>query len=152
LAAPTQFKLDAAKELGIRETLQISRSDYGTNKKLILEKYPRGFDIVIDATGSAEMAGHCLEYTKRGSRIVLYGVYGEDAVIPISPYLVFSQELSLIGSCAQTHCFPRALQYLTNGTLQVNKLVTHHFRLEEYQTALDTVIDGKKSMKVIINP
>jgi D-arabinitol dehydrogenase (NADP+) len=152
LAAPTRFKLDAAEAMGIRETLCIDRNDYDANKKAIRGRYPRGFDIVIDATGSVNMLEHCLEYTKKGSKLVFYGVYDEQASFPLNPYTVFSQELTLIGSCAQTHCFPRALQYLTKGIVQVDKLITHRFALDDYGTALNTVMNGRQSMKVLIKP
>ncbi|MDR0601402.1 MAG: hypothetical protein LBG42_03405 [Treponema sp.] len=70
----------------------------------------------------------------------------------MSPYLIFGNELSVIGSCAQTRCFPRALQYLTKNIIRVDALITRRYRLEEYGTALDAVISGKESLKVIINP
>ncbi|MDR1105264.1 MAG: zinc-dependent alcohol dehydrogenase family protein [Treponema sp.] len=152
LAAPTLFKLKAAEELGIRETLQISRGDHAANEKLIRERYPKGFDIVIDATGAGAVAGQCFRFAKKGAKIIFYGVYNESETIAMNPYRIFADELTVIGSCAQTHCFPRALQYLTKNTVRVDTLISRHYRLEEYATALDTVISGKESLKVIINP
>jgi D-arabinitol dehydrogenase (NADP+) len=152
LAAPTAFKLEVAEALGVKQTLQISRTDYAGNEQLIKQRFPRGFDIIVEATGAVGIAEQCFRYTKKGSKVALYGVYDEDVTFPLNPYDIFSREISIIGSCAQTHCFPRALQYLSNGRVKVDHLITHHYGLDDYRTALDTVVSGRDSLKVMMHP
>jgi len=86
-----------------------------------------------------------------GGKIVIYGVCPEDARITISPYEIFRKELKLIGSFAQTHCFDRALKYLENGIVKVDRLITHTFKLEDYVQALELVRSGR-CLKVVIKP
>jgi D-arabinitol dehydrogenase (NADP+) len=152
VAAPTKFKLDLVAELGIGQTVQIDRNDPLIHEKRIKELCPRGFDIVIDATGAAPVVERCVKYAKRGAKIVIYGVCDEKEQIRLSPYEIFAKELKIIGSFAQTHCFDRALKYLENGLVKVNKLITHQFKLDDYGEALNAVISGKDSIKVIVNP
>ena len=114
--------------------------------------HPRGFDIVIDATGAASIAEQCVKFAKYGAKLVVYGVCKEEDRIKISPYEVFRKELKIIGSFAQTHCFDRALKYLENRIAKVEKLITHRHKLVDYETGLNTVMKGKENLKVIINP
>lgn len=152
IAAPTQFKLDVVQELTAGETVKIDRGDFGASHKEIGGISPKGFDVIIDATGAASITKECLKYAKMGAKIVVYGVCGEDDRIDISPYEIFSKELKIIGSFAQTHCFDRAIKYLEDGMVKVDQLITHRYRLDDYEAALNTVIDGSNSLKVMINP
>jgi D-arabinitol dehydrogenase (NADP+) len=152
VAAPTKFKLDIIDDLKIGETIQIDRHDPSKNEKLIKERYPRGFDIVVDATGSAEVVEQCIKFTKRGAKVVMYGVCDAKDRISISPYEVFEKELKLMGSYCQTHCFGRALKYLENRTVKVDKLVTHKFSLDDYGKAIDMLMGKGQKIKAVINP
>ena len=151
VAAPSQFKLDMLKDMGI-QTVQISR-DLEANQDAEIRQYaPHGYDIIIDATGSAKITQACFQYAKKGSKIVVYGVCDETDRISVSPYDIFSNEYKLIGSFAQTHCFDRAIQALESGIVKVDKLTSHVFSLDDYKTGLETVMSGKNSMKVLIKP
>ena len=93
-----------------------------------------------------------MKFAKYGTKIVVYGVCGEEDQIKISPYEVFRKELKIIGSFAQTHCYDRALKYLENRKVKVDKLITHRFNLADYEKGLNTVMQGRGNLKVIINP
>ena len=152
VAAPTKFKLDVLNDLGITDTIVVDKNDAGKHQSQIMRRYLKGFDIIIDATGASSVTQDCTKFAKMGAKIVVYGVCHEDDRISISPYEVFSKELKIIGSFAQTHCYDRALKYLENNIVKVDKLITHKFSLDEYKKGLETVMDGKGSIKVIINP
>ncbi|WP_242965110.1 zinc-dependent alcohol dehydrogenase family protein [Petroclostridium xylanilyticum] len=152
VAAPSKFKLDIIEELGIGETVVMDRQDESVHEKKIKSMYPRGFDIIIDATGASTVTQQCFKYAKKGSKIVIYGVCNDADRITISPYEIFSNEYKIIGSFAQTHCFDRAVNALEKGIVKVDKLVSHRFSLDEYSKGLETVMSGKQSLKVLINP
>ncbi|AOY74495.1 zinc-dependent alcohol dehydrogenase family protein [Clostridium formicaceticum] len=152
VAAPSKFKLDILEELGIAETVVIDKQDESVHEEKIKSMYPKGFDIIIDATGAASVTQSCFKYAKKGSKIVIYGVCDEADRISISPYEIFANEYKIIGSFAQTHCFDRAINALEKGIVKVDKLISHRFSLDEYAKGLDTVISGKQSIKVLIQP
>jgi D-arabinitol dehydrogenase (NADP+) len=151
VAAPTQFKLDIVKTLCADHVIRVDRNDNTRHTQEINRLFPKGFDVVVDATGAASITEHALPFAKYGGKVVIYGVCPEEARITISPYEIFRRELKLIGSFAQTHCFDRALKYLENGIVKVDPLITHTFRLEDYAQALELVQRGK-SLKVVIQP
>lgn len=152
VAAPTQFKLDIVKNMGIGETVKVDKQDSSVHEMKIKQMFPKGFDIVIDATGVGSVVEQCTKFTKYGAKVIIYGVCDENECIKVNPYEIFRKELKLIGSFAQTHCYDRALKYLENGIVKVDKLVTHNYSLSEYDKALNTVMSGKESIKVMINP
>jgi len=152
VAASSQFKLDILEELGVARTVLVDRQDYSKHEQHIKQLFPKGFDVVIDATGHTPLLEHCFSYTKKGSKIVAYGVYDEASAVSVNPYTFFEDELTFFGSFAQTHCFDRALKYLENGTVNVDKLITHHFPLAEYEKALHTVLHDRSHIKVIVHP
>lgn len=151
VVAPSRFKLDILEDMGIR-TIQMDKNDYSRHEGQLKAAFPKGFDVIIDATGASRVTQHCIQFAKFGAKIVIYGVCGAEDRIQISPYEVFSKELKIMGSFAQTHCFDRALKYLENGIVQVDRLITHRFDLDEYAQALQTVMDGSRSIKVMIHP
>lgn len=96
VAAPTRFKLDSIEKAGIARTVQVDRDDYSKHRRVLKEMFPRGFDVIIDATGHAPMVEHCLEYVKHGSKIVVYGVCDEGEDIKVNPYEIFEKEIKVI--------------------------------------------------------
>ena len=152
VADPNRFKLDIAAELGMDDVFLVDRNDTAVHEKEIKKKYPKGFDIVVEAAGIARIAEEAISYAKYGAKVIFYGVCDEKDRIQISPYEVFRKEIKIIGSFAQTHCFEQAVKLLENGTIKVDKLITHRFSLDDYGKALETVAREKNKMKVIITP
>jgi D-arabinitol dehydrogenase (NADP+) len=64
-------------------------------------------------------------------------VYPENANISINPFDMFRNELTIKGSFAQIDSFERALNYLDNGRIKVNEIVTQEIPLKDWDKALD---------------
>ncbi|MEG1857404.1 MAG: zinc-dependent alcohol dehydrogenase family protein [Pseudoflavonifractor sp.] len=151
IADPHAEKLDVLRKYGFTDLVQMNRDDPSQHTAVIKQMQPKGFDIVIDATGAASVFAGCFDFVHMGSKIVSYGVCAADAKVPVSPYEIFSQEYTILGSFAQTHCFGRALEYLERGDVQVEALISHRLPLSDYGKGLDLIMD-KKAKKVIILP
>jgi len=151
VAAPSKHKLDILDKMGI-QTVQIKRDDDSASFDEMMCHSPKGYDIIIDATGASSITQQCFKYAKKGSKIVVYGVCDSADKIEISPYEIFSNEYKIIGSFAQTHCFDRAVNALETGIVKVKDLISHKFSLDDYAKGLDVVVSGKESIKVVIYP
>jgi D-arabinitol dehydrogenase (NADP+) len=143
-------KLALAKELGADYTILLDRNDYSKHEGELKQLFPKGFDIVVEATGAPEVTQTLTKHAKYGAKVVIYGVASEHDTITISPYEVFSKELKIIGSFAQTHCFDRAIKVIKNGIVNVKPLITHRFELEDFDKAMEQVDTGKGHIKVVI--
>lgn len=151
IADPHADKLDILRKYGFTDLVVMDKADPSKHTAEIKAIMPKGFDIVIDATGAASVFESCFHFVHMGSKIVAYGVCAADAKVPVSPYDIFSQEYTILGSFAQTHCFGRALEYLESGAVQVKELISHELPLEDYGKGLDYIVQ-KQARKVIIYP
>lgn len=152
VCASSQGKLDIIEKNGYADTVLLDRNDYSKHTAQLKKRYPQGFDIVIDATGAERILEQCFDFPKKTGKIIVYGVCASDAKITISPYQIFSNELKVLGSFAQTHCYDRALKFLENGTVKVSDLVGEHYDLAEFDKAMDAMVNGKGLLKLIVTP
>ncbi len=151
VAAPSTSKLELAAQLAADDTVQVDKRDPSKHTRQLQEKYPDGFDIVVDATGVASVTEQMPLFATFGAKLVVYGVCGEQERISISPYEIFRKELRLIGSFAQTHCFGRAVDFIESGIVSVAPLITGRFQLDQWGEAMDVVgIGGDKCIKAIV--
>jgi D-arabinitol dehydrogenase (NADP+) len=152
VAAPTEFKLALAREYGVDTTVQMDRADPGASLAELRENAPEGYDVVVEATGALAVGELCVPLTRDGGTVLIYGMADEKAVLPLHPYEVFRRELTVKGSFAQTHCFDRSLAVMRSGRVRTEGIVTHEFRLSDYDSALEALRSDASCMKAAIVP
>lgn len=151
VCASSSEKLQLISRNEYANTILMDRNDYTKHTKEIKERYPKGFDIVIDATGAPEVLEQCFEFPKKAGKIIVYGVCASDAKISVNPYRIFNNELKILGSFAQTHCFDRAVKFLESGIIKVDDLISGYYSLEEFGQAMHTMMH-EKVLKLVIKP
>jgi (R,R)-butanediol dehydrogenase/meso-butanediol dehydrogenase/diacetyl reductase/L-iditol 2-dehydrogenase len=102
----------------------------------------RGFDIVIDASGSPRAVGGLLDLAAKGGTVIYGAMYPHDFEMPLnlSDYL-YLKELTLTGIFISPYAFPRALQVLPY--LDVTELTEAIFDLEDATEAFEVHVSGK---------
>jgi 2-desacetyl-2-hydroxyethyl bacteriochlorophyllide A dehydrogenase len=103
----------------------------------------RGYDVVIDATGAVGAVEDALGHVGRGGKFLQFGVTAEGAVARFSPFRLYNDEQSYLGSMAVLHSFDRAVDIATHLPLGLERLVTDRFPLASYAEALDHVRRGQ---------
>jgi len=108
----------------------------------------RGFDVVIDASGSPHAVGGLLEIAAKGATVVYGAVYPHDFEMPLnlSDYL-YLKELTLTGVFVAPYAFPRALQLLPH--LDVDALTAVVFPLEAAAKAFEEHLSGRHAKVVL---
>lgn len=66
--------------------------------------HPYGFDVVVEATGSARILDNAIHFVTNGSKLVVYGVYKEEDRVSLSPNMIF-KEIHVLGSFSQIYKF-----------------------------------------------
>ncbi len=112
---------------------------------------PQGWDVVIDATGVIPAIEDGLTRVARGGTFLVFGVANADAKATFSPFRVYNDEITIIGSMAVLHSFERALALFANGVIDCDALITNRFGLDQYSTAIDTFLAGS-GLKVQVAP
>ncbi|MCO6004159.1 zinc-dependent alcohol dehydrogenase family protein [Actinoallomurus purpureus] len=100
-----------------------------------------GFEHVIDATGVPAATQAALPALCRGGTLLVFGVSPAEARLPISPFQVYNDEISVIGSMAVLHTFEPALRLMASGAITAEDLITHQVPLERATEAFGVVRD-----------
>ncbi|KAF5383166.1 hypothetical protein D9615_004991 [Tricholomella constricta] len=152
IAANKSIKTRVAQELDCGdEYIELDRVKPEPQWEQLKSSNPYGFDVVIEATGSEKMANDAIHLVRRGGTLMIYGVYANSDLVHWAPSKIFGDEIRIIGSFAQTHCFPRAVEYLNSGKIRVKGMVTDTFAIKDYQKALDKM-NSKEAVKVAVKP
>ena len=109
----------------------------------------RGFDAVIDASGSVAAAKQAISLADNGATILWAAVYGKDVEISVSPFLLYAKELTITSTFVSPYSFPRALSLLSK--LELEPLITDIVPLAEIRRAFELHKSGK-AIKILVQP
>jgi D-arabinitol dehydrogenase (NADP+) len=153
VAAPTPFKLETARALGVDQTVLIDRADMEGNRARLLEASGAdGYDYVVEATGSTAIGNICVPLTRSGGTVLVYGVTRADETVSFHPFDVFRREITIKGSFAEMTSFGAAIRALRSGRARTDGMITHRFSLDDYGKAIDAVAGDRTAHKVVIVP
>jgi 2-desacetyl-2-hydroxyethyl bacteriochlorophyllide A dehydrogenase len=136
-------RLDLARSLGATHV--------ETDVRAAAAEHVDGFDCVVDATGVAEVVQQGLEAVRRGGKLMVFGVAPQEARIQVSPFRIYNDEITLVGSMAVLYTFVQAIEMLRGGAIQIEPLLTHTFPLDEFESALGAMRAGE-GLKVQVLP
>lgn len=150
VAAPTASKLELATQLGIDAVVQMDRNDAAAAEAQLRALAPRGFDAVVEATGSTAVLELAVSLTATGGTVLVYGLAPEDATANISPYEVFSRELTIKGSFAQAFTMRRAVEALRSGAVRTDGIVTDEVGFDDFDRGLANLHDSSQIKTVFV--
>jgi (R,R)-butanediol dehydrogenase/meso-butanediol dehydrogenase/diacetyl reductase/L-iditol 2-dehydrogenase len=107
----------------------------------------RGFDTVIEASGNLNAAKQSIMLADKGGTVVWAAVYAYDKEIPVNPFYMYANELTIRSVFVAPYSFPRALNLLPK--LELDPLITDIYPLEKIQEAFENHKKGK-SIKTLI--
>ena len=147
LSEPITEKRVLAKKLGA----DIVVDPFNENLEEIGKKLTdgRGFNSVIDASGSVAAAKQCVNLADNKGTILWAAVYGSDVEVGVSPFLMYAKELTITSTFVSPYSFPRSLALLPK--LELKPLITDIIPLKDIQKAFDMHKAGK-SIKILIKP
>ncbi|YCA44097.1 zinc-binding alcohol dehydrogenase family protein [Bacillus sp. JZ8] len=128
-------RLQFAKESGADAVVHAGREDVRTRVK----KWTNweGVNIVIDAVCLPSTFELSVDVVSQAGNIVILGFDERPASIPQLP--ITKKEVTITGSRLQTNQFSTIVQYLNEGKLSHNGLITHKFPLSRVQEAFDFI-------------
>ncbi len=103
---------------------------------------PRGWDVVVDATGNARAIQDGLDRVGRGGTFLQFGVADYATRATIEPYRIYNQEITITGSMAVLHSYERAADLFATGILDPDVFISDRIPLEEYPAALERFAAG----------
>ena len=97
--------------------------------------------LAMECTGvESSIAAACFA-VKFGGKVFVTGVGGDEIKIPFGR--INTQEIDLQFQYRYANQWPRAIRLLQSGVIDLTKLVTHRFKIEDAKEAFSTAADPK---------
>ena len=144
LLGNNQWKLGLARQIGMKNVLNVGDPDW---KEVLLNATEGvGPRIIVDATGTPEALRTAMDLVRSGGTIVMRSAHRDN--LPVSAFEMVTKEISLVGT--RTGGYKQAIDLLAKGRIEVKRLVSKQFPLDEGERAFEYAA-GPDSIKVIIN-
>ena len=125
-------RLAAAKAVGAVSVAEdVSALDHGP------------FGVAVDATGVPAAIEAAFGSLARGGRLLVFGVASGEASVALSPFRIYNDELTVLGSMAVLNSFGAAADLMAAGTIQTSPLLGPPFALDQFPEALASVRRGE---------
>ncbi len=140
-------RLKIASDAGAFWTGNIDHEDI---VEKISDMEPLLLDAIFECCGQQEAMDQAVRLVKPGGRIMIVGIPEFDNwSFPAD--IIRRKELSLQNVRRQNECFKPAVDMISSGRINVDKLVTHRFPFDRSREAFDLVADYKDGvMKAMI--
>jgi L-gulonate 5-dehydrogenase len=140
-------KLEIAKSMGADAVVNSKEESL---KDAAAKFAPYGFDVVIDAVGITPLFQESLGYAAPCARVMCIGFDSRPVQLP--PILVTKKELSIIGSRMNCYRFPVVMEWLREGKIQADKMISMKFSINDIQKAFEeTLADSAGNVKTMIS-
>ena len=110
-------------------------------------------DVVILCTSAMSAVNQAWKCVDKGGVIVFFAVPGPDKQITVPLNDFWTKEIQILTSY---YCGPpdivAAIELIATRAIKVDDMITHKFPLKNVTEGFQLVLDGKESIKVIINP
>jgi L-iditol 2-dehydrogenase len=135
-------RLRVAGELGATGTIDVSRTSLADS----------GFepDVLLECSGVPVAAGQAIRKVGRAGRVVLIGMGGDEIPLPLAHVQGF--EIEITGTFRYANTWPTAIALAAGGEVNLDRLVTHRFGLDEVQQALAIAEKDDSVIKAVVLP
>lgn len=134
-----QARLSLAQQMGASQIVLADKNQVENLNNLA----PDGFDVVIDATGVPAVIEASFQYLRPRGQFLQFGVTPMDAKISISPYDIFKNDWTIVGSFALCYTFLPAIELLKNDVVDVDSLVSHQISINDFIGGFNQFIKGE---------
>lgn len=107
------------------------------------------FDVAIECSGAPAAMDSALRALRPAGTLVLVGMGPDDITVALP--VLQNRELVVTGVFRYANTWPTAIELVRTGRVDLDRLVTGHYALEETGKALRAVSDSAQ-LKLIVNP
>jgi len=149
-------KLDLAKEFGVDLAINVSGMD---DKDLVeairSETEGRGADVVVETVGRPDILKVGLEMLRRGGTYLETGNFADTGNVTLNVHRhIAAKNVLIYGNTNHPHDGYYAafdMMWRNRNQFPVEKLITHRFKLEQAQEAMEKSFD-EDALKVVFTP
>lgn len=130
--ADLDLRLARAAELGF-ETCNVQRENLQARVAEVTNGY--GADVVVEAAGAPPAITAAIGLVRRGGKLLVSGITGRAEIAVPWDMLVSKAATVIFAYSSRPRNWDKGLGYLAAGTVATAPLVSHRFRLEDWQNA-----------------
>jgi len=142
-------RIEKARNIGIDYVIDVNEENTVETVKRLTDG--RGADVVIEAVGSAYTYSESFELVRKAGKILVFGAAPEWVTIPVSPFDIYSRELTIVSSYAGTYdTFSKAISLIANKQFDPSPIFTTECNFEEVKKGIENAEKNKDILKTII--
>jgi len=140
-------KLELAVAFGATEAIQPKEGE--NVAKTIRQKTDGGVDVAFEAIGNPITLGQAFDSVRRGGRLCVVGY--SDKPFTIAASKLMFHEIEVVGSLGCRPCdYPRIIELIRAGRVQLRPLVTGRYPLAEVNSAIDALRSGRGLRNIVV--
>ena len=126
----------------------VFQADGSEREKIKTATHGRGVDVAYEAAGEDEAVETAVVTTKPGGRLVLVGIPKEDHTT-FTASVARRKGLTIMMCRRMKHTYPRAIDMVASGKIDLKPLVTHRYPFAEFAKAFLTA-ENREGIKVVL--
>jgi len=144
----SEFRLQVARSCGIEAGVNPKKEKL--DEEILRELGEDRADLIVECVGSEATITDAVACARKGSTIVVVGVFGKRPVVDLG--LVQDRELNLLGTLMyQRRDYDKAIELIAAGRIRLKELITDTFPFNEYLKAYHHIERAKdRAIKVMI--
>ena len=135
-------RLALARELGATDTRDVSASPVSSTGLSV--------DVLLECSGHPPATADAMRAVAPAGRVVLVGMGGDEMTLPVSR--IQERELTVTGTFRYAHTWPAAIALAASGRVQLDRLVTGHYGLDQVRDALTAARTDARTVKPVVRP
>ena len=145
----SDYRLELAKQCGADVAVNTRNKDFG---EALVETFgPDKADVIYDCAANDITMGPAIKYARKGSTIILVGVYAGMAKVDLA--VLNDHELDLNTTMMyRQEDFEGAIQLVKEGKIRLQPLMSKHFAFQDFLSAYQYIdANCETTMKVLID-
>jgi threonine 3-dehydrogenase len=139
----SEYRLRMAERIGDRDTVLLNASSQNIISE-VTRHLPNGADVVLEMSGARQAIEQSLKIVRRGGRVTLLGLPSKSVEIDLSNDVILKQ-VTLQGIFGRKifETWETACRLAAKSSINLNQIITHKLKLEEYEEAFDLMRRGQ---------
>ncbi len=107
-------------------------------------------DVLLECSGHPVATREAIGVVSRAGHVVLVGMGGDELTLPLSR--VQEYELTVTGTFRYAHTWPAAIALAASGRVELDRLVTGRYGLDQVEEALTVARTDPSAVKPVVSP
>ena len=142
----TDAKLEFARRMGARYVINSKTENVEERVEKLSSGF--GFPFLVDAVGLPALFPLMLKIAASGGVVGLLGFLAE--AVPVAELEIVKKELTIVGSRLNNGKFPDVINYMRNGQLHPEEIVSHRFTIDEFPEAVSLVESQAEGVRKVL--